>query len=51
MQDIVMVGEWLANAFVALWTAVGTWGIMGIGIIGVAVIKRVGNLVQKVFKF
>lgn len=51
MNEIIMVGEWLANAFVALWTAVGTWGIMGIGIIGIAVIKRVGNLVKKVFNF
>ena len=43
MNEIIMVGEWLANAFVALWTAVGTWGIMGIGIIGIALIFAVSR--------
>ena len=51
MEEILMVGEWLANAFVALWTAVGTWGIMGIGIVGIAFIRVVTNLLRKVFSF
>lgn len=51
MEQITKVGEWLANAFVSLWTAFGTWGLFGIGIIAPAVLIRVGNLVKKIFKF
>lgn len=49
MDQFVLVGEWLANAFIALWSAIGTWGIMGVGIVGIAVIRVISNLVKKVF--
>ena len=49
MDLFVQCGEWLANAFVALWSAIGTWGIMGVGIVGIAVIRVVSNLFKKVF--
>lgn len=51
MTDIVRVGEFLANGFIALWSAIGTWGVIGVGIVSLAVLKRVSNLVKKIFEF
>lgn len=51
MDVIVRVGEFMANAFVALWSAIGTWGVIGVGIIGTQVIYRIGNLIKRIFQF
>lgn len=51
MEQIIEVGEWLADAFTMLWSAIGTWGIFGIGIIAPVVLKRVVYLFKKIFNF
>lgn len=51
MDVIVQCGEFMANAFVAMWSAIGTWGVIGVGIIGTQVFYRIGNLLKKIFQF
>lgn len=51
MEPIVQVGQFLADSFLQLWTALGTWGVIGVGIIAPAVLYKVGNLVKKIFQF
>lgn len=51
MEAITYVGQWLANAFVAVWSAIGTWGVVGVCLIAPVVLNRIGNLVKKIFQF
>ena len=51
MESITLVGEFMANAFVQLWTAIGTWGVIGVGIIAPTVLRKIGGLVKKIFQF
>lgn len=51
MDVIIQVGEFLADSFVKLWTAFGTWGVFGACIIVPAVIVRIANLLKRIFQF
>lgn len=51
MTVIVQVGQFLAETFTKLWTAFGTWGVIGFGIIALAVVSRIANLLKKIFQF
>ena len=50
MNEISLVGEWLAESFLELWTAIGTWGVIGIGIIAPAVIYKVVSIFRRILK-
>lgn len=50
MDVITKTGEFMANAFLLLWNAIGTWGVIGVGIIAPAVLFKVGRLLKKVFQ-
>ena len=51
MDVIVQVGEFLANSFVKLWSAFGTWGVIGVCIVIPPVLARIVNLIKKIFQF
>ena len=51
MDDIVLIGNFFADSFVKLWSAIGTWGVIGVGIIAPTVLYKIGNLVKKIFQF
>lgn len=51
MDIIVQVGEFMANSFVKLWQAIGTWGVIGVGIVAPVVLRKVGNLISQIFQF
>lgn len=51
MEVIVQAGEFFANAFVELWTAIGTWGVIGVGIVAPVILRKIGDLIKKVFQF
>lgn len=51
MDVIVQVGEFMANAFVSLWQMLGTWGVIGVGIIAPVVIRKIGELLKRIFQF
>lgn len=51
MQVIVQVGEFMANSFVKFWSAIGTWGVIGVGIVAPVVLRKVGNLIKQIFQF
>lgn len=50
MEPIVQTGEFLADSFISLWTAFGTWGVIGVGIIAPAVIYKVVSIFKKILK-
>lgn len=51
MDDLLLIGEFFADSFVSLWSAIGTWGVIGVGIIAPTVLYKIGNLVKKIFQF
>lgn len=51
MDVIVQVGQFMAETFIKLWSAFGAWGVIGFGIIGLAVVSRIANLLKKIFQF
>lgn len=51
MEVIAQVGEFLADSFLRLWTAVGTWGVIGFAIIAPAIIYRISRIMKKIFHF
>lgn len=50
MESITLIGEFLADSFLNLWTAIGTWGVIGVGIIAPVILQKVGNILKKVFQ-
>lgn len=50
MDAIVQIGEFLANCFVSLWSAIGTWGVIGVCIIAPLILRRIVNLFIKIFQ-
>ena len=51
MDVIVQTGEFMANAFVQLWNGIGTWGVIGVGIVAPFILRKIGNLIKKIFQF
>lgn len=51
MEALTEFGSWCASSFLQLWNAIGTWGIIGVGIIAPAVLKKIANLLKKIFQF
>lgn len=51
MEPILKVGQWMADCFTALWLEIGTWGVIGVGIIATTILYRVGRLLKKIFQF
>ena len=51
MDVILEVGQFMADSFTALWTAIGSWGVIGVGIIAPAVIYRISRILKKIFQF
>lgn len=51
MNEIREVGVFLGDTFTKLWTALGTWGVIGIGVICPVVLKKIGNLLKKIFQY
>lgn len=51
MDVIIQVGEFMANSFVELWNAIGTWGVFGVALVAPFVLRKIGNLIKKIFQF
>lgn len=51
MDVIVQAGEFMANAFVQMWNAIGTWGVIGVGIVAPVILRKIGSLIKKIFQF
>lgn len=51
MEVIVQVGQFMADSFVMIWSAIGGWGIFGVAIIAPVVLRKVGNLIRQIFQF
>lgn len=51
MDVIVQIGEFMANSFIALWNAIGTWGVIGVGIVAPFVLRKIGELIKRIFQF
>ena len=51
MAVITDIGEFMANSFSIIWNAMGTWGVIGVGIIGTVILRKIANLLKQVFQF
>lgn len=51
MNVIVQVCEFIANCIIKLWSAFGTWGVIGVCLIAPAIFTRIANLIKKIFQF
>ncbi len=50
ISDLVKFGDWAVNTFVSLWSAIGTWGIIGGFIISYGILRKVVSLLKKLWK-
>lgn len=51
MDVIVQAGQFMANSFIALWNAIGTWGVIGVSIVAPFVLRKIGELIKRIFQF
>lgn len=51
MENITLIAQFMVNSFKAIWTAIGTWGVIGFGIIAPAVLYKISQILKKVFRF
>ena len=51
MENITLVSQFMVNSFKALWAAIGTWGVIGVGIIAPAVLYKISQILKKIFRF
>lgn len=51
MEAITSTGQFMANAFISLWSAIGTWGVIGVGIIAPFIFKKIAGLIKRIFQF
>ena len=51
MDIFYSVAMFMGNCFTKIWTALGTWGVIGFGIIAVAVFRKISNLMKMIFEF
>lgn len=50
IDDLVAFGDWSVKAFVAMWNAIGTWGIIGGFIICYGLIRKIVLLLKSLWK-
>lgn len=51
MADLTLIVQFMVNSFKSLWTAIGTWGVIGLGIIAPFVLKKIASLLKQVLRF
>lgn len=51
MEVITLVGQWIINCAVSLWRALGTWGVIGFGIIIIPILAKLTRLMRKFINF
>lgn len=51
MEVITQVGQWMANSFISIWNALGTWGVIGFTIIAIPLLRKVTNLLKQILQF
>lgn len=49
MDDIVNVGAFLTNAMSMLWNGIGTYGVIGFGIVIMLILPKLLKLIKKLF--
>lgn len=49
-SDLLTFGDWIVDTFVALWTALGTWGIIGGFIICYGLLRKIVVLLKNLWK-
>lgn len=50
LSDLTAFGDWLVQTFVVLWSAIGTWGIIGGFIISYGLIRKIVLLLKTLWK-
>lgn len=51
MQAITQVGSWLVHVMQSLWSAMGTWGVIGFFFIALPILYKVVRLARKLINF
>lgn len=52
MNDVMRVGTWMGDAFYNLFNAIiNNWGVIGIGFLVLFVIRKIVDLVKRIFQF
>lgn len=50
IDDLIAFGDWSVKSFVSLWTAIGTWGIIGGFIISYGLLRKIVLLLKNLWK-
>lgn len=51
MADLTLIAQFMVDSFKSLWTAIGTWGVIGLGIIAPFVLKKIASLLKQILRF
>lgn len=51
MADLTLIAQFMVDCFNSLWSAIGTWGVIGLGIIAPFVLKKIASLLKQVLRF
>ena len=51
LDALTQVAQFMVDTFVALWNAIGTWGVIGLGIIVPTVFRKIASLMKQVLRF
>ena len=51
LDALTQVTQFMVDTFVALWNAIGTWGVIGLGIIVPTVFRKIASLMKQVLRF
>lgn len=50
IDDLTLFVDWAVNSFRLLWSAIGTWGVIGAFIITYGLIRKFVVLLKKLWK-
>lgn len=50
ISDLVQFGDWAVKTFIAFWTALGSWGIIGGFIICYGILRKIVALLKSLWK-
>lgn len=50
LNDLTLFVDWAIQSFKALWTSIGTWGLIGVFIIAMPILRKLAAILKNLWK-
>lgn len=50
LNDLNMFVNWAVGCFALLWSAIGTWGVIGAFIIAMPILRKLASILKQLWK-